>query len=72
MHKDRCRWLCILCLFMALLAIPKCSGSGKVLQEDLAVLLVFGAEYKKDRKILLQNLSGSAAFRDGKKSHEEA
>ena len=31
-----------------------------------------GAEYKKDRKILLQNLSGSAAFRDGKKSHEEA
>ena len=30
-----------------------------------------GAEYKKDRKILLQNLSGSAAFRDGKKSHEE-
>ena len=31
-----------------------------------------GAEYKKDRKILLQNLSGSAAFRDGKKGHEEA
>ena len=31
-----------------------------------------GAEYKKDRKILLQNLSGSAAFRNGKKSHEEA
>ena len=31
-----------------------------------------GAEYKKDRKILLQNLSGSAALRDGKKSHEEA
>ena len=31
-----------------------------------------GTEYKKDRKILLQNLSGSAAFRDGKKSHEEA
>jgi hypothetical protein len=31
-----------------------------------------GAEYKKDRKILLQNLSGSAAFRDGKKSQEEA
>ena len=31
-----------------------------------------GAEYKKDRKILLQNLSGSAAFRDSKKSHEEA
>lgn len=31
-----------------------------------------GAEYKKDRKILLQNLSGSAAFRDGKKAHEEA
>ena len=30
-----------------------------------------GAEYKKDRKILLQNLSGSAAFRDGKKGHEE-
>lgn len=27
-----------------------------------------GAEYKKDRKILLQNLSGSAAFRDGKKA----
>ena len=31
-----------------------------------------GAEYKKERKILLQNLSGSAAFRDGKKGHEEA
>ena len=31
-----------------------------------------GAEYKTDRKILLQNLSGSAAFRSGKKSHEEA
>ena len=31
-----------------------------------------GAEYKKDRKILLQNLSGSAAFRDSKKSGEEA
>ena len=31
-----------------------------------------GTEYKKDRKILLQNLSGSAAFRDGKKSGEEA
>ena len=31
-----------------------------------------GTEYKKDRKILLQNLSGSAAFRDGKKGHEEA
>ena len=31
-----------------------------------------GAEYKKDRKILLQNLSGSVAFRDGKKGHEEA
>ena len=31
-----------------------------------------GAEYKKDRKILLQNLSGSAAFRDGKKSGDEA
>ena len=30
-----------------------------------------GAEYKKDRKILLQNLSGSSAFRDGKKGHEE-
>ena len=30
-----------------------------------------GAEYKKDRKILLQNLTGSAAFRDGKKSGEE-
>ena len=30
-----------------------------------------GAEYKKDRKILLKNLSGSAAFRDGKKSPEE-
>ena len=30
-----------------------------------------GAEYKKDRKILLQNLTGSAAFRDGKKSSEE-
>ena len=31
-----------------------------------------GTEYKKDRKILLQNLSGSAAFRDGKKGGEEA
>lgn len=31
-----------------------------------------GAEYKKDRKILLQNLTGSAAFRDGKKGGEEA
>ena len=31
-----------------------------------------GADYKKDRKILLQNLSGSAAFRDGKKSGDEA
>ena len=31
-----------------------------------------GAEYKKDRKILLQNLFGSAAFRDGKKSGDEA
>ena len=30
-----------------------------------------GTEYKKDRKILLQNLTGSAAFRDGKKSSEE-
>ena len=30
-----------------------------------------GAEYKKDRKILLQNLTGSAAFRGGKKSGEE-
>lgn len=31
-----------------------------------------GTEYKKDRKILLKNLSGSAAFRDGKKGGEEA
>ena len=31
-----------------------------------------GTEYKKDRKILLQNLTGSAAFRDGKKGGEEA
>ena len=31
-----------------------------------------GTEYKKDRKILLKNLSGSAAFRDGKKGPEEA
>lgn len=30
-----------------------------------------GTEYKKDRKILLKNLSGSAAFRDGKKGGEE-
>ena len=30
-----------------------------------------GTEYKKDRKILLKNLSGSAAFRDGKKGPEE-
>ena len=30
-----------------------------------------GDEYKKDRKILLQNLFGSAAFRDGKKGGEE-
>ena len=30
-----------------------------------------GTEYKKDRKILLQNLTGSAAFRDGKKGPEE-
>ena len=31
-----------------------------------------GVEYKKDRKILLKNLTGSAAFRNGKKGSEEA
>ena len=31
-----------------------------------------GVEYKKDRKILLKNLTGSAAFRNGKKGGEEA
>ena len=31
-----------------------------------------GTEYKQDRKILLKNLTGSAAFRDGKKASEEA
>ena len=29
-----------------------------------------GAEYKTDRKILLKNLSGSSAFKNGGKSHE--
>lgn len=30
-----------------------------------------GKEYKEDRKVLLQNLSGSAAFKDGKRKGEE-
>ena len=29
-----------------------------------------GAEYKKDRKILLENLTGSSAFRNGGAGHE--
>ena len=29
-----------------------------------------GAEYKMDRKILLKNLTGSSAFRNGGASHE--
>lgn len=31
-----------------------------------------GAEYKTDRKILLKNLSGSSAFKNGKRKKEEA
>lgn len=30
-----------------------------------------GKEYKEDRKVLLENLSGSAAFKDGKRKGEE-